>query len=77
MLSSFGNAWVILGLAAIVILVVFFVITQDFLASIILTAMPFSIMAIANFEGTDSIIPYIIIILGFITAVIFSKIFSR
>ncbi|MFO7888252.1 MAG: hypothetical protein R6U59_08035 [Eubacteriales bacterium] len=77
MVTDFGNAWVVIGMAAFVLLAIFFIVTQDFLASAIMTMLPFSMFAIANFEGVETLIPYLIIILGVIMAVILSKIFSR
>ena len=77
MTADFGNVWVILGMMALVLLVIFFALTQDFFASLIFTMMPLSIMAIANFEGLANILPYIILVLGFIGSLILYKVFSR
>jgi len=77
MIADFGNAWIIIGLSAIVLLAIFFIVTQDFFASAIMTMLPFSMFAMANFEGIETILPYIIIILGIFLAIILSKIFSR
>jgi hypothetical protein len=77
MIADFGNAWILIVISLMAIFFILFILSQDLVVSSIFTMAPLTLMIIGTFEGVETAIPYLIIGLGAIMALILSRLFTR